>query len=87
MSKHLSRQSFLTQGLFDSTSLVSWGSSRGGASKDANFFKKLGFLGLVRYFSAKIIVYIVIVFYNEARAVRALSFGLLHWLPGQRQHY
>ena len=31
--------------------------------------------------------YIVIVFYNEARAVRALSFGLLHWLPGQRLNY
>ena len=33
------------------------------------------------------IVYIVIVFYNEARAKRALSFGLLHWLPGQRLNY
>ena len=35
-----------------SASLASWGSS--GASKEAKFFKELGFLGLVRYFSAKI---------------------------------
>ena len=33
------------------------------------------------------IVYIVIVFYNKARAVHALSFGLLHWLPGQWLNY
>ena len=32
------------------------------------------------------IVYKVIVFYNEARAICALSFGLLRWLSGQRQH-
>ena len=31
---------------------------------------------------AELIVYIVFVFYNEARAVCALSFGLLHWLYG-----
>ena len=36
--------------------------------------------------SNKPIVYIVIVFYTVARAVRALSFGLLHWLSRQRQH-
>ena len=33
------------------------------------------------------IVYLAIVFYNGARAVRALRFGLLHWQSRQRQHY
>ena len=45
-------QGFLTQELFHSTSLVTWGSN--GASKEAKFFKELNFLGFVRYFSAKI---------------------------------
>ena len=44
-------QGFLTQDLFHSTSLATWGSS--GASKEAKFFKELTFLGFVRYFSAK----------------------------------
>ena len=43
---------FLTQDLFHSTSLATWGSSR--ASKEAKFFKELTFLGFVCYFSAKI---------------------------------
>ena len=47
-----STQGFLTQDLFHSTSLATWGSS--GASKEAKFFKELTFLGFVRYFSAKI---------------------------------
>ena len=33
------------------------------------------------------IVYLAIVFYNGARAVRSLRFGLLHWQSRQRQHY
>ena len=45
-------QGFLTQDLFHSTSLATWGSSD--ALKEAKFFKKLTFLGFVRYFSAKI---------------------------------
>ena len=45
-------QGFLTQDLFHSTSLSTWGSS--GASKEAKFFKELIFLSFVRYFSAKI---------------------------------
>ena len=36
---------------------------------------------------AENIVYLAIVFYNGARAVRALRFGLLHWQSRQRQHY
>ena len=43
---------FLTQDLFHSTSLATWGSIW--ASKEAKFFKELTFLGFVRYFSAKI---------------------------------
>ena len=45
-------QGFLTQDLFHSTILATWGSS--GASKEAKSFKELTFLGFVRYFSAKI---------------------------------
>ena len=45
-------QGYLTQDLFHSTSLATWGSS--GASKEVKFFKELTFLGFVRYFSAKI---------------------------------
>ena len=45
-------QGFLTQDLFHSTSLATWGSS--GASKEAKFFKELTFFSFVRYFSAKI---------------------------------
>ena len=48
----LCTQGFLTQDLFHSNSLATWGSS--GASKEAQFFKELIFLGFVRYFSAKI---------------------------------
>ena len=47
-----STQGFLTQDLFHSNSLATWGSS--GASKEAKFFKELTFLGFVRYFLAKI---------------------------------
>ena len=45
-------EGFLTPGLFHSTSLVSWGSSR--ASKAAEFFKEFDFLGFNCCFSAKI---------------------------------
>ena len=47
-----STQGFLTQDLFHSTSLATWGSS--GASKEAKFFKELTFCGFVCYFLAKI---------------------------------
>ena len=47
-----STQGFLTQDLFHSTSLATWGSS--GASKEVKFFKELTSFGFVRYFSAKI---------------------------------
>ena len=45
-------QGFLTQDLFHSTSLATWGSSW--ASTEVKFFKELTFLGFVCYLSAKI---------------------------------
>ena len=73
-SLHASLRSSNWRGYFEPQGVICWGQAPTGAyEKCANF-----------WIYVCIIVYRVIVLYNEARAVRALSFGLLQWLSGQR---